>query len=134
MTPLEDSVHAVTFAEETAGDLVEAALDFDPDSLNLKSKGRYVTCCLGLPDGYDVADIDVGSLVIEDGGDGIPALRSAIDADTLIVKFSRRTLIAALKASDLVLPAAVDIVVSGVLIDGTCLTGIDTIVVVKPGK
>ncbi|GEM_PF-6653402 len=38
---------------------VEASIDFDPDTLNLKSKGKWVTVYTELPAGYDVTDINV---------------------------------------------------------------------------
>ena len=73
---------------------VEATVDFDPDTLNLTSyKGRWVTCYIELPEGYDAGDIlcDTvklnGTVLCEksDAGDydkdGIP---------DIMVKFDRR--------------------------------------------
>jgi hypothetical protein len=39
-----------------------AAIDFEPNVLNLKSKGEWVTVYIELPEGYNVEDIDVSSV------------------------------------------------------------------------
>jgi len=39
-------------------------IDFHPETLNLKSKGQWVTCYIELPDGHDVEDIDIGTIAI----------------------------------------------------------------------
>ncbi len=41
-------------------------VNFDPDTLNLKSKGKWITCYIELPEGYDVWQID-GSTVLFNG-------------------------------------------------------------------
>lgn len=41
---------------------VSVAVDFDPDTLNLKSKGKPVTVYIELPTGHDVSQIDVSSI------------------------------------------------------------------------
>lgn len=45
---------------------VQADIDLDPDTLNLKSKGRFVTVYIELPEGYDVHDIDIGTVMLND--------------------------------------------------------------------
>lgn len=45
---------------------MEADLDFDPNTLNTKSKGNYVTCYVELPEGYDPWDIDVATVTLND--------------------------------------------------------------------
>jgi len=45
---------------------IEAAIDMDPNTLNLKSKGKWVTCYICLPEDYDVADVNCYSIVLED--------------------------------------------------------------------
>ena len=46
--------------------VVEAYIDIVPDTLNLKSKGRWITCYITLPEWLDVAFIDASSVVLED--------------------------------------------------------------------
>lgn len=41
-----------------------AKIDFDPDTLNLKSKGKWVTVYIEFPEGYDVADINVSTILL----------------------------------------------------------------------
>jgi TolB protein len=45
---------------------VNATIDMDPNTLNLKSKGKWVTCYIELPEGYDVTDIDPSTILLED--------------------------------------------------------------------
>jgi len=42
--------------------IVPAAVDFDPDTLYLKSKDTYVTAYVELPPGYDVSKINISSI------------------------------------------------------------------------
>jgi len=51
---------------------VMAAIDLDPNKLNLKSKGKWVTGYIELPEGFSVEDIDLSTVAI-----------SAIDGDLL---------------------------------------------------
>jgi len=45
---------------------LNATIDFDPDTLNLKSRGRWVTVYIELPEGYDVEEIDPTTVLLED--------------------------------------------------------------------
>ena len=45
---------------------ITATVDIDPDTLNLKSKGKWITAYIELPSGYDVADIDVATVMLDD--------------------------------------------------------------------
>jgi len=118
---------------------VTATIDLDSDTLNLKSKGKWITCYIELPDGHEVDDIDVGTVELEDtilaeaipnevgdnDGDGIP---------DLMVKFDRQELIDYLDGAT---GEATTLTVTGKLDDGnggTPFEGSDTIRVVSPGK
>ncbi len=77
---------------------IDATVDVDPDTLNLKSNGEWISAYIELPTGFDVANIDVSSIVLTvDGADFYvdPAAPTAIgdyDLDgvsDLMVKFSR---------------------------------------------
>jgi len=46
--------------------VVEATIDIEPDTLNLKSKGKWITAYIELPEGYDVADIDATTVLLND--------------------------------------------------------------------
>ncbi|MEE8402245.1 MAG: hypothetical protein V3R93_00670 [Candidatus Hydrothermarchaeaceae archaeon] len=120
-------------------------IDIKPDTLNLHrmhSKGRHgrwITAYIELPEGYDVADINVSTVLL--GGtipaksrpsyigdydrDGIPDLR---------VKFDRADVIDLVKALNLELPADVELAVGGSLNDGRVFEGTDTIRVLEKGR
>ena len=42
----------------------ETTVDFDPDTLNLQSKGKVVTAYIEMPLGYDINDIDISSVML----------------------------------------------------------------------
>lgn len=79
--------------------MITASIKFTPRTLNLKSKGKWVTCRIGLPAGYDVDDIDQASICITSvyGNDKItPIYRDPgspyRSRRTLMIKFSRQEL------------------------------------------
>ena len=45
--------------------VIEADIDLDPDTLNLTSKGKWITSYIWLPQDYDVADVNSTSIMIE---------------------------------------------------------------------
>ena len=101
-------------------DVVQGEMDLDPDTLNLDSKGRWVTCHIELPEGYDVGDIIVSELVLNDAVPADTSHGAAVgDADgdgvaDLAVKFSRAALQAVLTVGE-----GQPVWVSGELADGT---------------
>lgn len=42
----------------------ETTIDCDPDTLNLKGKGKFVTAYIKLPEGYEISEIDISSIII----------------------------------------------------------------------
>jgi len=103
-----------------------------PRTLNLKSRGRWITCYIELPEPHNVGDIDVGSLLLNDrvhaaarpatvgdyDGDGIP---------DLMVKFPRHEVIAILGVGE-----RVEITITG-QVAGNAFQGSDLIRVINPG-
>jgi hypothetical protein len=111
--------------------IVPATIDFDPDTLNLKSKGQFITTYIELPTGYNVSQIDTASIRLNDT---VPALTKPTqmgdyDKDgipDLMVKFSR----AAVKS--LLTPAnQVEVTIMGE-VAGIAFEGSDTIRVINP--
>lgn len=118
----ESSVTITVFPET-----IPVTIDIDPDTLNLASKGKWITCYIGLPEGHDVADIDP-STVLLDGtiqAELKPTEIGDYDEDgtaDLMVKFSRAGVGASLSAGD-----EVKLTITGELLDGTPFEGSDTI-------
>lgn len=121
---------------------IEAVIDLDSDTLNLGSRGKWVTCYIELPEGYDVAEIDGATVTLEDiaayisngrwgggwaraearegnlvdhDGDGVPER---------MVRFERAAV------QEIVQPPETTITVSGRLVDGTLFEGMTTIRVI----
>jgi hypothetical protein len=115
-------------------------IDIHPDTLNLKSKGKFITFFIELPESYDVADIDletvaivnidnipldtplrmIGSFAIGDyDGDGIT---------DLMVKFERESV---QRTSSL---GQIKTIVNFQTYDGTSFVGVDVVLVMDKGK
>ncbi len=78
--------------------VVTATVDICPDALNLWSKGRWITGYIELPEGYDVADIDVSSIMLNNTvqAEACPTRIRDHDYDKvpdLMVKFDREEVI-----------------------------------------
>jgi len=106
-----------------------AELDINPKTLNLKSKGNFITCRIQLSEDYNVADIDPNSVFLEEE---IPADRLVLEGQAAIVKFTRSALQQIL--TDLDPPAEAELLVSGELVEGTRFEGIDVVKVIDKGR
>lgn len=101
---------------------VVASIDLKPDTLNLKSKGKWITCYIELPEDYDVEDIDMSTIELSYGEGSVLAAWGNIQDDVLMVKFDRSDVQDMLDPGD-----DIEIMVSGELIDSTPFEGTDTI-------
>jgi hypothetical protein len=114
---------------EWAPPAVEATVDLKPETLNRKSAGARVTCYIELPEGCSLADIELGSLLLNGAvpANPFPAAIGDYDDDgipDLMVKFDRAQLVAVLEPGDQVVE------LTGGLSDGTLLVGSDTVRVI----
>jgi hypothetical protein len=114
----------------------ETTVDCDPDTLNLKSNGNFVTCYLSSISGNGVEDIDPTSLYLHYADldanvtTSLPALLSNIEEDELMVKFSRPNLIQAIDAAKV--PMDIELIISGDQDLGSSFEAADTITAIKP--
>jgi hypothetical protein len=111
---------------------VEATIDIEPNTLNLKMRSRWITAYIDLPEGYNVTDIDPMTIVLE-GSVGIEWCN--IQGEVLMVKFN------ASRAIDLLWDmwyhfgtkqAQISLTIEGQLNDGTHFAGTDTIKIINP--
>jgi len=114
-------------------DEIQAAIDIDPDSLNLNSKGKWITCYIELPEDYDVEEIKVSTIKLNDEvpAESRPTGIGDYDDDgiaELMVKFDRSAVQGILGAGN-----EVEITVTGELEDDTKFEGSDTIRVIDKG-
>jgi hypothetical protein len=110
---------------------VEAEVKIRPKTLNLGSKGKRIMCLIRLAEDYNVADIDVNSIFLEDEI-GAEWIWFNEDQQVVMAKFSRSALQEIL--SEVETPSQVELVVSGELSDGTIFEGTNTIRVIDKGK
>jgi len=148
-----DTSHIYLYTNTSSCGEIVATLDFDPNTLNLKSKGKYVTCYLELPQSHDPWDIDVSTVLLNGS---IPAELSPTsvgdhDRDGIpdrMVKFSRESVISALAADEssrmwlkergtdsapILHGEHAEVTVSGDLIGGGSFSGSDIVRVINPG-
>ena len=105
---------------------LEASIDFDPDTFNRSSGGRWVTVYIELEDGYDVSEIVLSTVTLDSVG-AVEKFRDVGDHDAdsvpdLMVKFDRARISAHLQPGD-----EVEVTVSGELREGRLFIGRDLI-------
>jgi len=115
-----------------------ATVDIVPHYLYLRSKGERITAYIELPEGYNVADIDVYSITLNDTilAETGPTSIGDYDYDTisdLMVKFNRKSVIEYILRVIGVTQkfGTITLTVKGKLIDNTPFEGSYTIKIVK---
>lgn len=112
--------------------VIEAAVDIEPDTLNLNTHGKWITAYVTLPEGYDARDIDTASILLENM---FGVAQSTIQGRTLMVKFESARVIEYLWDRLLHMGGYrghVDLTIQGQLRDGTSFTGMDMITIMDP--
>lgn len=138
---VEGDYHFYAWAENTLGIMGEnsethffvrsigVTVDIKPNTLNLKSRGRWITAKITPPEGYKAEDIDISTVKLEFGEGSVEAEWGKVRDGVLMVKFSRSAVKAILSPG-----AKVEITATGKLTDGSSFEGSDTIRVIHPGN
>jgi len=112
-------------------------VDINPETLNLKSKGTWITVYIELPEGCDVEDINVPTVQLGT----VQAAWGNVEGNKLMAKFDRQTVIDYIwdrlyHMRNVPLSkegVEVELTIKGKLTDGTPFTGSDTIRVIYHG-
>ncbi|HIJ53437.1 MAG TPA: hypothetical protein HPP66_09835 [Planctomycetes bacterium] len=98
-----------------------------PHTLNLSSKGKWITCYIWLPEDYNVHDIDPNSVLLEDeiGAESIEVYEGRQIA---LVRFSREQVQAILNIGE------VELAITGQLTDGSIFEAKNVIIVINKGS
>jgi hypothetical protein len=120
-------------------DVVDATVDINPNTLNLKSKGKWITGRIELPVSDNTTLVDIPTVAIVDINGvpvNIPAEWGNCDIEEganpgeyilkCMVKFDRSAV------QDACVPGPATITIAGQLTDGTAFEGSDTINVINP--
>jgi len=98
--------------------IIDAEIEIHPETLNLASKSKWITCHIWLPDEYSVGDIEPDSILLE--------RRFKADwkwynekQQVVMLKFKRS------KLDTILEPGDIELIVSCHLIDGTYFEGTD---------
>jgi hypothetical protein len=113
--------------EPAAEPAIEATVDLKPQMLKLKSKSKFITCHIELPEEYDLDDIDVSTIMLNGQvpAESNPTEIQDYDEDgiaDLMVKFNKSAVQQILEVGN-----EVEIIVAGELIDRTKFGGTDSI-------
>jgi len=128
------------FMVKTTPPALCATLEINPRTLNLRSKGQWITCYTELPIGYDPSEICLSSLLLNDTirvDQSAPSAIGDYDGDgimDLMVKFERNQVISYIlsQVRDLTRLTTVSLTVTGNLNDGTAFKGSDMVTVILP--
>jgi probable HAF family extracellular repeat protein len=111
-------------------------IDIHPDTLNKKSKGKYITCYIELPEAYSVEDIDIDTVMLSVNGSSISAELSPTEIGDyndngipdFMVKFDRQSV------QDACGTGAVEMILNCQTYDETNFEGSDTVLAIDKGQ
>ena len=91
MGPSDARTTTFEVTEVTPPEVLTAEVKISPQTLNLKSKGRWITVHIELSEGYNAADIDVSTIRLD--GVVTPETTKGSGEGKLLLKFSRAAVI-----------------------------------------
>ena len=98
-----------------------------PRTINLASKGNWLSCSIRLPEQYNVADIEPSSIFLE-GQIQAEYVRVDEQQQVAMARFTRQGVLPILEVGD------IDLKITGRLTDGTVFAASDTIKVIDKGS
>lgn len=109
---------------------LDSTVDIDPNTLNLSSKGSYITAYIELPNLYKVEDIDILNIRLNDTVSALTSPTVIEDYDNdgirdLMLKFDRG------EVQKIVSIGRNELILSGNLVDGTKFAGKDTLNIIN---
>jgi len=137
--PLADDTGRVFIDDVSISEFViPVRVRITPRTLNLKSKGKFITCRIDFPKGFSARAVNLSTVnLVSDDSEPVAGLPKPVSVHKvgrsgvteLMLKFPRADVEAILS------PAPwVELTISGTLNDGTPFSGDDAIRVIKPGK
>ena len=99
-----------------------------PDTINLKSQGKYITALLTFSEGANVADVDVGSIRLQEQIQPLDWVWFDEEENMLMVRFNREDVQAVLSVGN-----NVDVKITGSFNDGTPFEGTGVVKVINKG-
>ncbi len=120
------------FSQETYSHIniipvIYAEIEIKPNTLNLSSKGKWLTCHIWLPEDYNVADVNSESVRLQD----------EVQPDWIWFNEQQQVAMARFSRSEIaeiLEPGDVELTVTGFLDDGSYFIGTDTIRVIDKGR
>jgi len=106
----------------------EATVDINPETLNVNSRGKWITAYIKLPAGYAVEDIDLDTVRLSYGSNELEADWGDVQDDVLMIKFDRATVAGWFPGLH---NENVELTI-GCEVNGTVFEGADTIRVINP--
>ena len=82
---MADTIDSVTITIQA----ISAAINIDPDTLNLRSNGRWITAYIELPGHYSAEDINLEAIRLQYEGESLAAEWGDLQDGVLMVKFNR---------------------------------------------
>lgn len=109
--------------------MIEADVEIEPKTLNLQSKGGWLTCDIWLPEDCNVADIEPNSVVLESEPNDIYAewIWYNEKQNIVMAKFNRSEVLQMLADEDIIETGEAELTVSGELDNGMVFVGTDVI-------
>lgn len=98
-----------------------------PGVVNLKSQGKFITALLTFPEGYNVADVDTATILLQGQIQLLDLVWLNEQTREIMVRFSREDVQTILN------PGNVELTITGSFIDGTAFEGTGVVKVINKG-